>query len=77
MTSSVTAKIKEFGKAKPRIIHNNNLKKLVGAANLPTSREDDESEADDDDDDDPETNEDEPEADNDDDASHERAEAKD
>ena len=69
MTSSVTAKIKEFGKAKPRIIHVNNLKKLVAAANLSTSREDDESLVDDDDDDDPETN--------DNDASHERAEAED
>ena len=34
MTSSVTAKIKEVGKAKPRIIHVNNLKKLIGAKNF-------------------------------------------
>ena len=43
MTSSVRAKIKEVGKAKPRIIHVNNLKKLIGVKNLPTTQDDEES----------------------------------
>ena len=43
MTSSVTAKIQEPGKKKLMVIHVNNLKKMIGAANLPTEKEDDES----------------------------------
>ena len=77
MTSSVTAKIKEVGKAKPKIIHVNNLKKLIGAKNLPTNQEDDES----DDDEDPSNNDVKPEIDqeepNDDEANHQRQIAKD
>ena len=55
MTSSVTAKIQEPGKKKLMVIHVNNLKKMIGAANLPTEKEDDESDeaSDAEDDDDP------------------------
>ena len=58
MSSSVTAKIQEPGKKKLMVIHVNNLKKLIGAPNLPTSHDDE---------DDPEEDESEPEDANDDD----------
>ena len=54
MTSSVTVKIKEHENKKLMAMHVNNLKKLIGAANLPTSKDDyeDESEQEDANDDD-------------------------
>ena len=81
--SSVTVKIKEVGRAKPRIIHVNNLKKLIGAKNLPTNQEDNESDESNDSDDykylsnydvKPEDDQDEP---NDDKTNHQRQIAKD
>ena len=75
MTSSVTAKIQEPWKKKLMVIHVNNLKKMIGAANLPTSNEDDESDEANDDEG-PSNNEIKPE-DDDDETDHQRQIAKD
>ena len=76
MTSSVMAKIQEPGKKKLMVIHVNNLKKLIGNANLPTPQDDDENSDDEDPEDEPEPN-DTNEDDEDDPSAHPQSIAKD